>query len=114
MASAERSFEEAVGALAAAYIACAADMTDEFQMVGAALVGSEDKAAVLQEVLDFCVHMFVAVLKPYHALPVSELERRCIGFVGAAEAFPAAVVRGHLSNSEAAVVLEPLIKGGLN
>lgn len=38
----------AVEALAAAYIQCAADTTGEFHAVGAALAGSEEKAAVLR------------------------------------------------------------------
>lgn len=113
MTTSERSFEEGVVVLAAAYIHCAADKTDEFHAVGAALAGSEDKAAVFQELLDNSVQMFVSVLKPHSTLPAAELERRCIGLVGAGEALSAALVRGNLGEAEAAGVFASLIKGGL-
>ena len=113
MATGERSLEECVGALAAAYIQCAADKTDEFHAVGAALAGSEDKAAVFQELLDNSVQMFVSVLKPHNTLPTAELERRCIGLVGAGEALSAALVRGHCSGAEAVEAFATLIRGGL-
>lgn len=114
MAAENRSFEETAGLLASAYIDCAADMTDEFHSVGAALAGSEEKAAVFQELLDHAVQMLAAVLKPHAALPSEELERRCIGLVGAGEALSAAVVRGKLDRAEAAEVFASLIGGGLD
>ena len=113
MAAGERSLEECVGALAAAYIRCAADKTDEFHAVGAALAGSEEKAAVFQELLDNSVRMFVSVLEPHSALPAAELERRCVGLVGAGEALSAALVRGGLGEAEAVRVFASLIEGGL-
>lgn len=113
MATTERPFEATVDLLATAYIRCAADKTDEFHAVGAALAGSEEKAAVFQELLDNCVRMFVAVLKPHSTLPALELERRCIGLVGAGEALSAALVRGNGSETEAAAVFAALIRGGV-
>jgi AcrR family transcriptional regulator len=113
MTTSERSFEETVGVLAVAYIHCAADKTDEFHAVGAALAGSEEKAAVFQELLDNSVQMFVSVLKPHSTLSTAELERRCIGLVGAGEALSAALGRGNCSEAEAAGVFASLIKGGL-
>lgn len=113
MTTGERSLEECAGVLATAYIHCAADKTDEFHAVGAALAGSEEKAAVFQELLDNSVQMFVSVLKPHSLLPAAELERRCIGLVGAGEALSAALVRGNFSEAEAAGVFASLIKGGL-
>lgn len=114
MARGERSFEDTVDALADAYINCAADMTDEFHAVGAALAGSEEKAAVFQDLLDNCVQMFVAVLRPYDTLPPSELERRCIGIVGAGEALSAALVRGRMSKMDAITAFASLIKSGVS
>jgi hypothetical protein len=81
--------------------------------VGAALAGSEEKAAVFQELLDNSVQMFVSVLKPHNTLSTAELERRCIGLVGAGEALSAALVRGDCSEAEAAGVFASLIEGGL-
>ncbi|MFH5927282.1 hypothetical protein [Roseomonas xinghualingensis] len=113
MASGERCLNERVRALAAAYIHCIDDKTDEFHAVGSALAGSEEKAAVFQELLDNSVRMFVAVLVPHNILPAHELERRCIGLVGAGEALSAALMRNHFSEAEAVRVFALLIKGGL-
>ena len=114
MATGNRSFEETAGMLAAAYIDCAADMTDEFHAVGAALAGSEEKAAVFQELLDNSVQMFVSVLTPFAVLSSPELQRRCVGLIGAGEALSAAVVRGKLDRTEAAGVFASMIKGSLH
>ncbi len=113
MTSGERSLDETVQVLASTYLTCAADMTDEFHTVGAALAGSEEKAAVFQELLDNAVRMFVSVLNPHSALPPAELERRCTGLVGAGEALSAAMVRGTCSEAEATEALVSLIQGGL-
>lgn len=113
MVNGERSREEAVRTLAAAYLDCAADTKGEFHAVGAALAGSEEKAAVFQELLDHCVQMFVAVLTPHCTLAHAELERRCVGLVGAGEALSAALVRGHCDRAEAAAAFAALIRGGL-
>jgi AcrR family transcriptional regulator len=113
MSTGERSLEECVRVLAAAYIHCAADKTDEFHAVGAALAGSEEKAKVFQKLLDNSVQMFVPVLKPHSTLSTAELERRCIGLVGAGEALSAALMRGNFSEAEAASVFASLLEGGL-
>lgn len=113
MTVAERSFEETVGELAAAYIHCAADKADEFHAIGAALAGSEEKAAVFQELLDNNVRMFVSVLEPHSTLSTADLERRCVGLVGAGEALSSALVRGDGDEAETARVFASLIQGGL-
>lgn len=111
MATGERSREETVRTLAAAYIDCAADTNGEFHAVGAALAGSEEKAAVFQQLLDNSVQMFVSVLTPHCSLPPAELQRRCVGLVGAGEALSGALVRGLCSKAEAAAALASLIHG---
>lgn len=113
MAAGARSLEETIRLLAEAYIGCAADVTDEFHTVGAALTGSEEKAVVFKELLDNSVQMFTAVLVPFDTLPAEELEKRCIGFVGAGEALSSAVVRQTLHQREAVEVFASLIGGGM-
>lgn len=112
MISGERSFDETVEALAATYIRCAADTTGEFHAVGAALAGSQEKAAVLQELLDNSVRMFVTVLKPHSGVSTAELERRCVGLVGAGEALSTAMARGRCTEAEAIEAFTSLIRGG--
>ena len=113
LALGERSLEATAGTLASAYVHCAADTNGEFHAVGAALAGSEEKAVVLQELLDNCVQMFVSVLERYSTLPRPELERACIGLVGAGEALSAAVVRRRCSEADAVGTFASLIQGVL-
>jgi AcrR family transcriptional regulator len=113
MSNATLNLEETAQVLASAYIRCAADTSDEFFAVGATLAGSEEKAAVFQELLDNCVQMFIAVLKPYVGLPPAELERRCTGLVGAGEALSGSLVRGRHSQDDVIETLAALIRGAM-
>ncbi|WP_177431704.1 MULTISPECIES: TetR/AcrR family transcriptional regulator [Pseudomonas] len=110
MSKTARSLEETALVLASAYIHCAADNTDEFHAVGAALAGSEEKAAVFQELLDNCVQMFMSVLEPHATWSADELERCCIGLVGAGEALSGALVRGRHGEDEVIGTFASLIR----
>lgn len=111
MADDPRDAEETVAMLAAAYIDCASDQTGEFSAVGAALGGSTEKAAVFQELLEHSVQMFVSVLAPHSGASKAELERYCVGLVGAGEALAAAVVRGRSSRKATIRTFAALIRG---
>lgn len=113
MTSGEHSAHEAVAALATAYIHCAADMKGEVHAVGAALAGSEEKALVFQELLDNCVEMFVAVLKPHSTLSAAQLQQCCVGLVAAGEALAAVVVRGSIDEAQASDAFASLVQGAL-
>ncbi|WP_339485594.1 TetR/AcrR family transcriptional regulator [Pseudomonas sp. EL_65y_Pfl2_R95] len=113
MAGNIQSMEETALILASAYIECAADNTGEFYAVGAALAGSDEKAAVFQALLNDCVQMFVDVLTPYAELPTDELERRCIGLVGAGEALAGALVRDRYDQTDVIDAFASLIRGAL-
>ena len=113
MSTTARSLEETAQVLASAYIQCAADNTDEFHAVGAALAGSAEKAAVFQELLDNCVQMFMAVLEPHATCSAAELERCCTGLVGAGEALSGALVRGRFGTDEVIEAFASLIRGAL-
>jgi len=110
MSRTARNLEETARVLASAYIHCAADNTDEFHAVGAALAGSEEKAAVFQELLDNCVQMFMSVLEPHTTWSADELERCCIGLVGAGEALSGALVRGRHGEDEVMETFASLIR----
>lgn len=113
MATGDRSASEAVGVLAATYIACAADTNGEFHAVGGALAGSEEMDKVFQELLENCVQMFVSVLRPYSALASAELERRCVALVGAGEALAGMLIRKRSSEREAVEAFAAIIHGAL-
>ncbi|TCP31846.1 TetR family transcriptional regulator [Sphingomonas sp. BK235] len=102
-----------VALLAEAYIDCAAETGGEFQAVGAALAGSEEKAAVFEELLDQCVAMFVDVLAPHAGGEAAALARRCVGLVGAGEALAAALRRGRVDRAGAIAALAALVDGAL-
>lgn len=113
MVTRQQSAEEATAALAEGYIRCVTDMQGEVGVLAAALAGSEEKAAVYQELLEHGTRMVVAVLTPHSRRPVAELQVSCIGLVGAGEALAAAVVRGALGEHEAIAAFTRLVRAVL-
>ncbi|OWK28651.1 TetR/AcrR family transcriptional regulator [Sphingomonas mucosissima] len=113
MAATSKDREETIACLADAYIRCAADLTGEFHIVGAALAGSPEKADVYVELLDQCVAMFVSVLRPFSDMPEAALDRLCIGLVSAGEGLSAAIVRGKLAEADAIGTFAEIIRGSL-
>ena len=109
----ERSADETVDLLADAYVRCASDTTDEFHAVGAALAGNERKAAVFQELLDNNVALFVDALKPHTTLSAAELDRQCVGLIGAGEALATAVADGKIDEPAAILTLARIIRSSL-
>jgi AcrR family transcriptional regulator len=113
LATGERTLAETVEVLAAAYIHCSADTSGEWLAVGAALAGSEEKDSAFQELIDGYVQLFATALQPHSLLKPAELERYCVGLVGAGEALSSAMVRGTCTEAEAAEAFAALIPGGL-
>jgi len=109
----ERSTEDVVERLAVAYIHCAVDTDGVWQAVGAALAGSDEKGVVHQELLDGYVQLFATVLAAHSRLSRTDLERHCVGFIGAGEALSAAMLRGQCTEAEAAKTFAALMQGGL-
>jgi AcrR family transcriptional regulator len=109
----DRNLDEVVEVLARAYVHCSVDTGGEWHAIGAALAGSEEMAAVHQELIDGYVRLFASVLTPYTALTATDLEHRCIGFVGAGEALSTAMVRGHCTEEAAADAFAAIMRGGL-
>ncbi|MGY3608130.1 MULTISPECIES: TetR/AcrR family transcriptional regulator [unclassified Bradyrhizobium] len=111
--SVQRNLGDTADVLATAYIHCSADTSGEWHAVGAALSGSGEMGAVHQELIDGYVQLFVSALEPHSTLPPDELQRRCVGLVGAGEALSVMMIRGHCSEKEAAGAFSSLIRGGL-
>ncbi|AXA94635.1 TetR/AcrR family transcriptional regulator [Massilia sp. YMA4] len=95
------SLADTLHMLATAYIDCVADEDGEFQAVGAALAGSEERAAVHETLVMATVQMFVAVLRPHTGLAPERLECLCIGLIGAGDALARAAVRGTCTKADA-------------
>lgn len=113
MAATHRDRDETIGCLADAYIRCAADLTGEFHIVGAALAGSPEKADVYDELLDQSVAMFVSVLRPFTTLSDDAATQLAIGLVGAGEGLSAAIVRGKLSEADGIAAFARIIRDSL-
>lgn len=113
MAASPRDRDETIAALADAYIRCAADLTGEFHIVGAALAGSPEKAEVYDELLGQSVAMFVSVLHPFSELSEAAATRLCTGLVGAGEALSAAIVRGKVAEGDAIATFGDMIRGSV-
>ena len=113
MASAGKVRDETIASLADAYIRCAADLTGEFYLVGAALAGSPEKAEVYAELLDQSVAMFVSVLRPFNRLTGPAATRLCVGLVGAGEGLSAATVRGKLTEADAIATFRDIISAAV-
>jgi AcrR family transcriptional regulator len=113
MAAANKDRNETIASLADAYIRCAADLTGEFHIVGAALAGSPEKSAVYDELLGQSVAMFVSVLGPFSELSEGATLRLCTGLVGAGEALAAAIVRGKVTEADAIATFVDIIGGSL-
>ncbi|RED21376.1 TetR family transcriptional regulator [Rhodopseudomonas thermotolerans] len=112
MKSGKMGRRETIGELARAYIDCASDVTSEFQVIGAALAGTPEKASVFADLLENSIRMFIAVLRPHVVLAPSELERRCRAFVAAGECLAAEVVIGRSTSADATATLAAIIAGG--
>ena len=113
LSSVQRDLEHTADILAIAYIHCAATTSGEWHAVGAALSGSGEMGAVHQELIDGYVQLWVSALEPHSTLPPEELQRRCVGLVGAGEALSVMMIRGGCSEKEAAEAFSSLIQGGL-
>jgi AcrR family transcriptional regulator len=113
MALGSRTLRETAAMLSKAYIDCVADEDGEFQAVGAALAGNEERAVVHEELVMATVQMFVAELQPYTQLDAKALELRCVGFLGAGDALAIASVRGRCSTAEAIETLSAILIAGL-
>ncbi|MBY3046000.1 TetR/AcrR family transcriptional regulator [Rhizobium leguminosarum] len=109
MAKENRPAKETISALAKTYLACGTDQGDEFHAVGAALAGSEEKAAVYKELVEAVIEMFVAVLRPHSNFRPETLALTCAALVAAGDALTSAVTRGSCSASEAEEVFSNLI-----
>lgn len=113
MAAAPKDRDATIVCLAEAYIRCAADLTGEFHLVGAALAGSPEKAEVYAELLDQSVAMFVSVLAPFTGASDQNAISRCIGLVGAGEGLSAAIIRGKLREEAGIAAFVNIIEGSL-
>jgi len=109
-AATSRSLDETIASLADACVHCAADLTGEFHIVGAALAESPEMAEGYGELLGQSVAMFVTILQPFGGLSESAATCLCTGQVGAGEALSVAIVRGKVAETDAIATFTDTIR----
>ncbi|WP_341955332.1 TetR/AcrR family transcriptional regulator [Microbacterium sp. LWH13-1.2] len=109
MAQGDLAYEPTIDALSSTYIRCATDASGEFFAIGAAMTGNEERSRIYRELVDTGVEMFEAVLRPHVRLPDPELQRLCIGLVGAGESLSTSVLEGATTEAEAIATFSRLI-----
>lgn len=112
LAQTGRNSDQTTDLLAETYIRCAADNGPAFYRIGDALSGSEAMETARQEIVSGYVQLFMRALQPHSGLPSAELERRCVGIIGAAEAISVMMLRGGCTEAQATSSLRALISGG--
>lgn len=101
---------EAIAAtVAAAYMSCAREVGTEWYALSAALKGSEAMEAVQRELTGRYVGIWRDAFAPHAPhLRSDELNLRCIGILGAAEAVSLELLRGHIGEQRASATLATL------
>jgi AcrR family transcriptional regulator len=112
IAAAPQTLDDIADLIARAYVHCYAAMGPEALALTAALKGSPGMEAAQQTLIDSYVRLFRDALAP-HAAPVPDLEARCVGLVGAAEAISHDMLKGRIAEADAAATLAALIKAAL-
>jgi AcrR family transcriptional regulator len=111
---APRRLEEVAHVVSRAYMSCYASVGPEWHAISAALKGDEQMDAAQRELLDGYVALYRDALAPFSSLPPEELQLRCVGIVGAAEAMSRDMTRGRTDEARAAANLAALIVSGID
>ncbi|WP_240231008.1 TetR/AcrR family transcriptional regulator [Devosia lacusdianchii] len=92
-----------------AYMSCYTAVGPEWHAIAAALRGDAQMDAYQQELIDGHIDFYAKALGPMCQLSETDLRRRCVGIIGAAEAISRDMVRGRISKDAAAADLTSLI-----
>lgn len=106
--------EEVAHVIADAYMECTTAVGPEWHAIAAALRGNAQMDAYQQEMIQGHVTFYEDVLTPLSLLPPEVVRRRCVGLIGAAEAFSDEMVRGGCTKEQAANDLAALIVNWLS
>lgn len=95
--------------IAEAYMECTYAVGPEWHAIAAALKGDAAMEVEQHRMIESYVLFCAEALSPLSDLPKSELRRRCVGIIGAAEALSNEMVRGGCTQDQAADDLTVLI-----
>lgn len=106
----EQRLETVATAIAEAYLSCAATVGAEWSALSAALKGNEAMDAVQRELNADYLALYRDALAPFAGgMAAGELQLRCIAILGGAERICSEVLRGAVTETEAADFLGRLI-----
>ncbi|QCI67466.1 TetR/AcrR family transcriptional regulator [Phreatobacter stygius] len=114
LARAPRRLDEVAGVVSRAYMACYTEAGPDWHAVSAALKGDGEMEAFQDQLIDHYVAIYRDALRPFTDLPAADLQLRCVGIIGAAEAISRDMIRGHVDEPTAAATLASLITGWLS
>jgi AcrR family transcriptional regulator len=104
-----RRLEDVARVVSSAYMNCYTSAGPEWHAISAALKGDDEMDAFQQELIDSYVSLYRDAFAPYSDLPKDELQLRCVGIIGAAEAISREMIRGRITEATAAACLASLI-----
>lgn len=103
------SLDEVARVLAKQYMECTTTIGPEWHAISAALRGDAQMDAHQREMMRAHAAFYAGVLAPLSGLPAADVQRRCVGILGAAEALSDEMVRGGCSREQAADDLAGLV-----
>jgi len=110
----EPRLEPVAAEIAGAYMDCTLTVGPEWHALSAALKGSEAMETVQRELIARYLGFYRAALAPFApALPPQDLELRCAGILGAADAISFELLRATVDRRRAAATLAGLIVAAL-
>lgn len=106
--------ESVARVIATAYMECTTAVGPEWHAIAAALKGNAQMDAYQREMIQGHIAFYEEVLAPLSLLTPEVVRRRCVGLIGAAEAFSDEMIRGGCTKEQAAEDLSALIVSWLS
>lgn len=111
---APRRLEDVARVASDAFMACYSSTGPQAHAIAAALQGDSEMDAFHQALLDNYVELYCDLLAPYASLSKKALQVHCVGLVGAGEAISRDMIRGRVSETNAADTFASLIVKSLS
>jgi len=106
---APRRLKDVARVASSAYMHCFTTLGPEWHAISAALKGDVEMESFQQKLIDRYAGVFYDVFASYSDLPKTELQLRCVGIIGAADAISRNMILGRIDESTAATAMASLI-----
>lgn len=101
--------EQIARVLATAYMECATTIEPEWHVIGAALRGNAIMEAYQREMREDHAAFYAKTIQPMTERDPADVQRRCVGLIGAMEAMSNELTAGHIGMEDAVEDLTSLI-----